>query len=351
MPAERIGANLRCTSAVTTRLDPPALVAKDAAAAVAQKPHFAGAMGGKPRSRDNEKVQRSVYHQKQREGKTPNGATLKGAERRASRRAATNPAKLERVQDTMGSADVAVRKHLENWQDPEISVAELEDVYDQAFARRLATHTASLRDDAAIEKFAARVADSSAGAAANVLSRKAGAKKKRTSGSSRTYTYPRITGAGKLKVRRCKIVRTGAQVKKKELRDRMIAKLPANLRPTFKTQTLAPGSGLIKKRAAGRSRVVKRTHARGPPPKRSRAEVYAQALSVRPLSRGQYRFVILSSAWSDPELRGLGFRPYRTPKRQWDFKGPTAKDDAEAFAKKMMEWLENPNRDGPPPQP
>ena len=118
-------------------------------------------MGGgsrKARSRHHEKVKRAAHNQKQHEGETPNGATLKGAERRASRRAAKNPVKLARVQETMGSADVAARKHLENWQDPEIPVAELEDAYDPAFELRRATHTASLRDNADIDRFAARAA-------------------------------------------------------------------------------------------------------------------------------------------------------------------------------------------------
>ena len=62
-----------------------------------------------PRSRDHDKVKSAASDQKRREGETPNGATLKAAERRASLRAAKNPVKLARVQETMGSADVAVR--------------------------------------------------------------------------------------------------------------------------------------------------------------------------------------------------------------------------------------------------
>ena len=328
------------------------MVAKDAAAAVAQKPHFwallcfgAMAMGHKPRSREHEKVQRAAHHQKGREGKTPNGAPLKAAERRASRRAAKNPVKLGRVQDTMGSADVSAQKHLENWQDPEIPVAELEDVYDPAFARCFATHTASLRGDADIDRFAVRAEESSAGAAANVVSRRTRAALRKEGGFSKTYRSHR---GGQQK-----IVRAGAQVRAQEKRDRKLRALPPQLRPTFKTQTSAPGANpSLKFGGAGKSRVVKRTHARGPPAKRSRAEISAQALRVTgPDSRGRYRMKIPKSLWSDGDLARMGFRPRAKPKRAFDFNGPTAEDDARAFDKTMMEWLKNPNRVGPPPQP
>ena len=55
------------------------------------------------------------------------------------------------------------------------------------------------------------------------------------------------------------------------------------------------------------------------------------------------------SLFSDGDLRRMGFA--HKPNREYFFKGPTAKDDARAFAKTMMEWLENPDRVGPPPQP
>ena len=61
--------------------------------------------------------------------------------------------------------------------------------------------------------------------------------------------------------------------------------------------------------------------------------------------------VIPKSLWSDGDLARMGFA--RKPKRAFDFKGPTAKDDARAFDDKMMKWLKkwNPNVVGPPPQP
>ena len=250
----------------------------------------------------------------------------------------------------MGSADVAVRRHLENWQDPKISVAELEDVYDPAHARRLATHTASLREDADIDQFAARAEDSSAGAAANAASAKAGATAKRAGGYSLRRTEVRINAAGQLTATKRKETLTGEQVQERERRKLKRKELPPQLLPTYKRQKLAPGSGLIRKRAAGKGHVVKRRHARGPPSKRSRAEISAQARNVRKLADGRYRVVILKTTWSDKELENLGF-PKKNDKRLrfWDFKGPTAKGDAEAFDKKMTEWLENPNRAGPPP--
>ena len=54
--------------------------------------------------------------------------------------------------------------------------------------------------------------------------------------------------------------------------------------------------------------------------------------------------------FSDRALRRMGFG--HKPKRCFSFKGPTAKDDARAFAKKMMGWLEKWKKGvGPPPQP
>ena len=60
---------------------------------------------------------------------------------------------------------------------------------------------------------------------------------------------------------------------------------------------------------------------------------------------------ILSAQRSNRALKGMGFRPCHKPKRLFSFRGPNAKADAKAFARTMMEWLENPNRVGPPPQP
>ena len=57
------------------------------------------------------------------------------------------------------------------------------------------------------------------------------------------------------------------------------------------------------------------------------------------------------SLFSNRALNLMGFRPWFKPKRSFVFKGPTAEGDARAFAKTMMEWLKNPNRVGPPPQP
>ena len=312
-------------------------------------------MGGgsrKARSRHHDEVKRAVHNQKQREGETPNGATLKAAERRASLRAAKNPAKLARVQKTMGSADVAARKHLENWQDPEIPVAELEDAYDPAFELRRATHTASLRDNADIDRFAARAAVSSAGAAANVASWKAGATAKRSGGYSKRRKGVRINAAGQLTTWKRTETLTGEQVQEKEQRDRKLEALPPQLRPGYKSQTAKLGTHTgLKFRGTGKGQGGGH---RAPPSKRSRAEISAQTQArlgvTGPHSRGQYLLTIPRGLFSDRALRRMGFG--HKPKRCFSFKGPTAKDDARAFAKKMMGWLEKWKKGvGPPPQP
>ncbi len=304
----------------------------------------------KPRSRDHEKVNGAINNQKQREGETPNGATLKGAERRASLRAARNPAKLARVQKTMGSADVAVRGHLENWQDPEISVQELESVHDPAHARWLATHTASLRDGADIDRFAARAEDSSAGVMVSAASRKAGAARKRKEGESATYYRQEITGDGRVKVRRVRIKRTGPQVRAHRDRKPELEAMPVEQRPTYVSQTTT----YLRKSMATGSRNGQ-AYVR-PAGVRSLAEISAQTQAQRvtgPDARGNCRMKIPKSLFSDKALVRMGFpRPRDKPKRAFDFKGPTAEADARAFDKKLMGWLKKWKKGvGPPPLP
>ena len=134
------------------------------------------------------------------------------------------------------------------------------------------------------------------------------------------------------------------------MRHAALEALPPQLRPTFDSQTAAPGNNPgIKSRATGRARSV-RLH---PETKRSQAEVSAQARRVTgPAPRGgSCKMKIPKSLFSDKALVRMGFpRPFpRPPKRAFDFSGPTAKADADAFDETMMEWLENPNRVKPPP--
>ena len=296
----------------------------------------------KPRRRASHKAQLEAAAQKQKHGGVGTKTVLAAAVR--SSRRAKGPESMETVQTTLQQVDLTTQGRLVDWSNRGNPVAVLRDEIDPRYAQQYAVQTCALRTGRDLEQVTAAVAESEAGATANVLSRKAGAALRKEQGFSKTYKLHR---GGP----RQKIVRTGAQVQAKYKRDRAVLKLPPRLRPTYKIQKLAPGSGLFKSRAAGRSRVVKSKHARGPPPKRSRSEISAQALTVRKLADGRFRFVILESARSDFALWKLGFRPCKNPKRHFDFNGPTAEADAKAFEATMREWLENPARVGPPPQP
>ena len=130
-----------------------------------------------------------------------------------------------------------------------------------------------------------------------------------------------------------------------------LSKLPPKERPSFATQTSAPGNNpLLKFQGTGKSH---NPRSRG---KRSRAEELAEQVQAAqrkswvngPYARASYRVEIPRSLWSNDELSRMGFRPYAKPKRVFNFSGPTAKADAGAFDKELREWLENPV--GPPPQ-
>ena len=295
----------------------------------------------KPRRRASHKAQLAAAAQKQNHGGVGTETVL-GAARRSSRRA-KDLQSMETVQTTLQQADITTQKRLVEWSDRGNTLVVLRDKIDPRYAQQYAVQTCALRTGRDLEQVTAAVAESEAGATANVLSRKAGAALRKEKGFSKTYKLHR---GGP----RQKIVRSGAQVRAKRKRDRAVAALPDNLRPTYGSQTTI-GHGM-RSYATGRGnggRVIKR-----PPAKRSRAEIVAQAQTIYPMDRGRYRFKLSEDLWSDWELVCMGFKrqgPRRKPTRYFIFKGPTAKADAEAFAKTMMKWLKDPNRVGPPPQP
>jgi hypothetical protein len=298
---------------------------------------------GKPRSRHHEKVQRAARQQTRRHGRVGTETVL-GAGKRSSRRA-KDPQSMETAQATLQQVDLTTQGRFVDWSNRGNPVHVLRKEIDPRYAQQYAVQTYALRTDRSLEQVTSAVAESEAGATVNVLSRKAGAALKKEEGFSKTYT---LKDGG-----RQKIVRTGAQVRAKEERDRKLRALPKQKRPTYASQTTI-GHGLRFQGAGSQKRVVKSTHARGPPSKRSFAEISAQAQAQRvtgPDARGNCRMKIPKSLFSDKDLVRMGFpRPRdNKPKRAFDFSGPTAKADADAFDETMMEWLENPNRVKPPP--
>jgi hypothetical protein len=303
----------------------------------------------KPRSREHRNVKWAEREQKQKHGGVGTETVLRAAKR--SSRRAKDPQSMETAQVTLQQVDVTTQKRLADWVNRENPVDVLRDSIDPQYGRAYALQTAALRADADLDQYTARAEESSAGAAANVVSRRTRAAQRAAQGYKRISTRQDIDAAGKVKVRKRTVVMTGEQVQEKARRDRKLKALPPTKRPTSRTQTLAPGTILPSWKAYGGRRTAG-TYKRAEGV-RSQAEISrsAQARKVRQLAGGVYRVVILKSAWSDQELRDLGFRPYHKLKRHWDFKGPTAEADAEAFERTMMEWLENPDRVGPPPQP
>jgi hypothetical protein len=316
---------------------------------------MAGFAATKPRRRASHKVQLAAGAQK-KHGRVGTETVL-GAGKRSSRRA-KDPQSMETVQRTLQEVDVTTQKRLADWEDRENSVDVLRDEIDPQYGRAYALQTAALRADADLDQYTVRVAESEAGVAANVLSRKAGAALKKEKGHSKTYTLRRI-GARGVRVCTQKVTLTGEQVQEKARRKRKLEALPPELRPTFETQTLTPGSGLFKSKTPlpPPSKRVKSTHTgarKGPPSKRSRAEINAKAQRVTgPYARGTYQMKIPMSQFSGRALRRMGFpKKNGKPNRFFYFKGPTAKDDARAFDKKLMGWIEKWKKGvGPPPQP
>ena len=257
---------------------------------------------------------------------------------------------METVQTTLQQADITTQKRLVEWSDRGNTLVVLRDKIDPRYAQQYAVQTCALRTGRDLEQVTAAVAESEAGAAANAASAKAGATAKRVRGFTRTRAVRQINAAGRVTTYKRKETFTGEQVKEKARRDRQNAKLPPHKRKTFKTQTLAPGSGLIRYRATGKANGSVRLH---PETKRSRAQILAEAKNVGPIDGGRrYQFKIPKSLWSNGELAKMGFRPRDKPKRYFEFKGPTAEADAKAFARTMMEWLEKWKKGvGPPPQP
>ena len=294
---------------------------------------------GKPRSRAHEKVANAASEQK-RLSDVVDGTTVLRAARRAGGRAISRGQKAT-LERTTASAEKTLRQNLQDWNDPDVSAATLRDEVEPALAQSMAEHTAALRADRPVEKVAAAAKESSAGVAANVASRKASAAKRKKDGFAKTYTLR----SG----RKLKIVRTGAEVKKRALRDRMLAKLPAHLRPTFLSQTTALP---MRSQATGSRRGPAYVRPDGG---RSQAEISAQTQArwvTGPDSRGDYQMKIPESLWSNRALGRMRFRPRDKPKRAFNFKGPSAEADAKAFARTMMEWLKKWKKGvGPPPKP
>ena len=294
----------------------------------------------KPRSLAHKAVKNAARNQRTLSPDCVDGTALLGAARRAGGRAITRLQK-ETLERTTASAEKTLRQNLQDWNDPDVSAATLRDEVEPALAQSMAEHTAALRADRPVEKVAAAAKESSAGVAANVASRKASAAKRKKDGFAKTYTLR----SG----RKLKIVRTGAEVKKRALRDRMLAKLPAHLRPTFLSQTTALP---MRSQATGSRRGPAYVRPDGG---RSQAEISAQTQArwvTGPDSRGDYQMKIPESLWSNRALGRMRFRPRDKPKRAFNFKGPSAEADAKAFARTMMEWLKKWKKGvGPPPKP
>ena len=302
---------------------------------------MAGFAATKPRRRASHRVQLAAAAQKQGHGRVGTETVL-GAARRSSRRA-KDLQSMETVQTTLQQADITTQKRLVEWSDRGNTLVVLRDKIDPRYAQQYAVQTCALRTGRDLEQVTAAVAESEAGAAANAASAKAGATAKRVRGFTRTRAVRQINAAGRVTTYKRKETFTGEQVKEKARRDRQNAKLPPHKRKTFKTQTLAPGTGGRKSQATGRAR-SKSSYSS----KRSRAEISAQAQTVTgPYGRGEYKMRIPRAQWSNRALKGIGFGS--KPKRDFHFSGPTAKADADAFDETMMEWLENPNRVKPPP--
>ena len=306
---------------------------------------MAGFAATKPRRRASHRVQLAAAAQKQGHGRVGTETVL-GAGKRSSLRA-TTPKQMETVQATLQEADITTQKRLADWTNRGNTVDELRKEIDPQYGRAYALQTAALRADADLDQYTVRVAESEAGVAANVVSRRTRAALKKEKGHSKTYTFKRI-GARGVRVCTQKVTLTGEQVQEKARRKRELEAMPVEQRPTYVSQTttylrrsMATGSrnGQAYVRPAG---------------VRSRAEINAKAQRVTgPYARGTYQMKIPKSLFSGRALRRMGFpKKNGKPKREFYFKGPTAKDDARAFDKKLMGWLKKWKKGvGPPPKP
>jgi hypothetical protein len=303
----------------------------------------------KPRSHAHKVVNRAAREQKQNHGGVGTETVL-GAARRSSQRA-KGPKEMEIVQTTLQQVDVTTQGRLVDWVNRENPVDVLRDEIDPQYAQQYAVQTHALRTDRPLEHVTAAVAESEAGAAANIASRKAGARKKRKEGYQKAWSEQYIDGAGKVKVRKRTTVMTGDEVSKRAQRCSELNNMPAEERPSYGSQTTI-GHGF--RRFAGKKKPGEKPYVR-PEGVRSLAEIGAGALRVTPIGgncQGRYRMKIPKLMWSDADLVRMGFRPRAKPKRAFDFSGPTAEDDARAFDKKLMGWLKKWKKGaGPPPQP
>ena len=210
----------------------------------------------KPRSRASHKVQLEAASQKQRHG--VGTKTVLSTAVRSSRRA-KNPQSMETVQTTLQQADLTTQSRFVDWSNRGNTVDVLRDELDPQYAEQYAAQTYALRTGRDLEQVTAAVAESQAGAAANTASAKAGAAAKRARGFKRTRAVRQINAAGRVTTYKRKETFTGEQVQKRERRYYQLKAMDPKKRPSFKTQTLAPGSGKLRSRAVGsRKHVVKK---------------------------------------------------------------------------------------------
>ncbi|CAH0366636.1 unnamed protein product [Pelagomonas calceolata] len=299
-------------------------------------------------SRALAQVQRAKRDHKRRHD-TVDASTVVAAAPRARKRA-RRLAQKDAVEETVQAADLESQLNLAKWVDRGIPLKTLEEVIDPESEEEFALLAAALRSGKPLAKFREQVERSRRRVERDKKLRAAGAALRDKDGFSTTYVQRVLNAAGGVTLREMKVVQTGAQARAKRKRDRAVAARPANLRPSYETQTAAPGNNpSIKSRKGDRSGGV-RLH---PETKRPQAEINAQAQRVTgPYARGTYQMKIPKSLFSNKALARMGFRPTKKPKRLFSFSGPTAKDDARAFDKKLMGWLKKWKKGvGSPPQP
>jgi hypothetical protein len=310
----------------------------------------------KPRSVAHEAKLNAARHQKQRRGEIVDDTVASGAVQGARSRVRTRAQK-----DTLEALAQAVEGAMENnrncWGDRSIPYEELKNEIDPECAEEMALLAAAIRNGTDLETFKARVARSRQGAKANAMSRKAGAEAKRKGGYKKKCKVQVMNADGLTTFTRIETF-TAAQVQEQARRCRELNAMPDHKRPTFPTQTSAPGKNpLLKFQGTGKSHnpgALERELSLA----EMRAHYQAQPRVTGPYFVGAggritvYWMKIPKSLWSDGELTCMGFRPWDKPKRAFSFSGPTAKADAEAFDEKMTEWLEKWKKGvGPPPQP
>ena len=307
----------------------------------------------KPRSVAHEAKLNAARHQKQRRGEIVDDTVASGAVLGARHRARTR-SQRDTLEALAQAVELAMEGNLDKWRDRSISYERLIGEIDTECAEEMALLAAAVRNGTDVETFRARVARSRQGAEVNAMSRKAGAEKKRKEGYKKKRKVQVMNADGLTTFTRIETF-TAAQVQEQERRCRELNAMPDHKRPSFATQTSAPGNNpLLKFQGTGKSHnpgALERERSLA----EMRAHYQAQPRVTGPYfvrERAVYWMKIPKSLWSDGELTRMGFRPWDKPKRAFSFSGPTAKADAEAFDEKMTEWLEKWKKGvGPPPQP